>query len=203
MRKSAKKTAFVKSKVTALPQWLDESMCQPVCAPENFAMRRQYLLNMSVEQCAAWLRVHRTTVQRWESGKDRIPFAAFEAMRLLYDHIIYQRQNDQWLGWKFTKAGELVNPNGTLIFTPARLLAVDSAFRLSAIHALDNAQLKTDLAAANEEIERLRVENIKLREMAAADVMVDELHAIRSHVDSLLALVDRAKVYQFPAGRAA
>ena len=160
------------------------------------------MLNMSVEQCAAWLRVHRTTIKRWETGKDRIPFAAFEAMRLLYEHVTYQRHSDQWSGWRFTKAGELVSPDGTLIFTPDRLLAVASAFRLAAIYEMENAQLKIELAAANEKIERLRVENIQLRQMAAADAMVDELHSIRNHVDSLLALVDRAKVYQFPAGRA-
>jgi len=185
------------------PQWLEESKSQVTCGPENFKLRREQMLHLSVEQCAKWLRVHRTSIVRWENGTARIPFAAFEALRLLSKQPEFCRRHDHWLGWKFTKAGELVSPDGTLIFTPQRLFAVAQSFGLAACAEMENTKLKASLAEADAEIERLNIENIHLRQMAAADSMVDELHSIKEHVESLLCLVDRAKVYKFPESRVA
>lgn len=185
------------------PQWLEESQNQQTCGHENFKLRRVHILRMSEQQLATWLKVTMAQVTRWENGKSPIPFAVFEAMRLLAESITYQRQNDTWAGWRFSKFGELVSPDGTLIFTVDRLMAVANSFRMAGYLEVDNQRLSHELQQAQQEVEALKQENEHLREMVANDGVLSELHTIKNQVETLLNQVDRGRVYAFPLGKVA
>lgn len=66
------------------------------------------------------LNVHRTTVQRWQRGKIRIPGAKHLAIRQLLGDL--PGTAGQWSGWRFWK-GELIAPGGNR-FTAGDVLSL-------------------------------------------------------------------------------
>ena len=68
-----------------LPPWMEQAEEWPEITPERFVELRKLMLQLKAAQCAALLRVHVSTVWRWENGSIPIPFAAYMALRLLLD----------------------------------------------------------------------------------------------------------------------
>lgn len=80
------------------PLWLIQSAPWKAVTAERFRIWRQEIMHLSIEQCAAYLRVHRSTVSRWEAGEVEVPFAAYEALRLQAETNIYKMSHHVWDG---------------------------------------------------------------------------------------------------------
>jgi hypothetical protein len=78
------------------------------------------------------LEVHRTTIQRWCSGKIDVPIAAIMALRALKGEFPHMEAKD-WTGWAFGRDGKLYEPNG-YAHTPGQISA--TWFRYQEIAAL-------------------------------------------------------------------
>jgi transcriptional regulator with XRE-family HTH domain len=74
---------------------------------ERFRETRQ-LAGLSRQQAAALLFVSLRTVQLWESGRVRIPYAAFRLLRVCTG---YELPGSSWRGWKLS-GDVLVSPEG-------------------------------------------------------------------------------------------
>lgn len=176
-----------------LPQWLTASRPWVEATGERFKALR-LILSMTRKQCAAYLRNDPKTIERWETGKQKIQFTAFEALRLLSESRHARLSHRQWDGWFINQAtGEFVSPDvGRLAVTPHELNRLP--------------QLYADLAEARRKIERqktradeLQAENTRLREMFLSQGVTDELHAMHGRLSALLTQLNTARVYNLPA----
>jgi transcriptional regulator with XRE-family HTH domain len=89
----------------------------PIC-PEAFRDAR-HRLRFSIEDAARLLDVTPRTVRNWESGRARIPYAAFRLLRLHAGAVVSVAG---WEGWHFGADGTLWSPEGK------RFKAVDLAY---------------------------------------------------------------------------
>lgn len=64
---------------------------------------------LSIESAAAFLQVTSRTLRYWESGRVRIPYAAFRLLRI---HASGAVQAVGWDGWHFGRDGTLWSPEG-------------------------------------------------------------------------------------------
>ncbi len=85
-------------------------------SPETFRDSRKRL-RWSVEQAADFLWVTPVTIRNWESGRGKIPYAAFRLLRMRAGHAITAAG---WGGWTIGHKGELVTPTGRC-FMPSDL----------------------------------------------------------------------------------
>ncbi|MCO5096449.1 MAG: hypothetical protein M9884_03105 [Rhodocyclaceae bacterium] len=175
------------------PQWLIASRPWREVTGEQFKAVRG-ILSMTRKQCAVYLHLAPKTIERWETGKQRILFPAFEALRLLSETVHARLSHRQWDGWFFSRAtGEFVSPDvGRLAVTPHELNRLP--------------QLYADLAEARREIERqkiradeLQAENTRLRELFLSQGVTDELHSMHGRLSALLSQLNTARVYNLPA----
>lgn len=175
------------------PQWLIASRPWREVTGEQFKALR-LILSMTRKQCAAYLRLDPKTIERWETGKQRILFPAFEALRLLSETVHARLSHRQWDGWFFSRAtGEFVSPDvGRLAVTPHELNRLP--------------QLYADLAEARRETERqktradeLQAENTRLRELFLSQGVTDELHSMHGRLSALLSQLNTARIYNLPA----
>jgi hypothetical protein len=75
------------------------------------AKRFRYLLSdagLKVDQAAALLHVHPSTVTRWTTGTRAIPYSVFKCIRLMR---YMELPGEQWAGWTF-HSGVLWSPEG-------------------------------------------------------------------------------------------
>lgn len=172
------------------PQWLQRSQTGNI-APESFAFMRT-LLGMTVDQCAAYLRVDKKSVRRWESGLTPAPFAAWELLRVIYDSVQFKLSHPDWDGWFVSDKGRLVSPDVGCSFMPGELNAY--SFQ------------RSDLPIAHNEIKRLQseldaviVENTKLRQLFLTQGVVDELAAMKDRLDKLMSSIGTAHIVPFPS----
>lgn len=103
------------------PAWLVQASQRLEISPEDFKVLRTNTLYMSREQCAAYLRVDRHTVWQWETGRNPIPFIAYELLRLLTETMQFKIAHSEWEGWSVNRHGELCNPDGAIAL-PIKLI---------------------------------------------------------------------------------
>lgn len=96
------------------PDWLRSALEPIEIGPQQFQMFRRDVLNMTQAQAAAYLRVSASTVSAWESGRSRIPFMAFETLRLMAETTHARIAHPEWEGWTVNRAGELCSPDSTV-----------------------------------------------------------------------------------------
>lgn len=89
-------------------------------SPEGFReLRRACFLDRKA--CAAFLGVCVRTIRHWDSGRNRVPWAAVKLLRLLRLGDL-GALHPAWHGWLLRRDGDLVSPNGYR-FAPWRLEA--------------------------------------------------------------------------------
>lgn len=180
------------------PQWIMQSQ-KLTPGRENFIMLRRYVLGASVDQVAAYLRVDRSTVSRWESGTSTLPFMAFETLRLVSENAHARLSHQDWDGWFINGDGQLVSPDrGRLSVGPEELNAIPHRLAELASLKRENRQLRSDL-------EESLGENSTLRKLYVSSGIVDELASIQeaiaaqsTRVNELMSRISTAKIIPFP-----
>lgn len=173
------------------PQWVQLSQ-RTTITPESFKMLRK-MLHMDRAQCAAYLRVDRSCISKWEIGTTAVPFAAFELLRVVYESVHFKLSHPNWDGWFIGAHGELNSPDvGGRGFTPE---FINTSF----ITFNQNATLRSDLQRVQAELDEARAENTKLRQMFVAQGVVDDLAAMQDTINELMARIATAKILPFPA----
>jgi DNA-binding transcriptional regulator YiaG len=172
------------------PQWVQSSQMVTV-SPENFITLRA-ALGMNRAQCAAYLRVDRTCISKWEIGKQPVHFAAFELLRIIFESVQFRMTHPAWDGWYISKDGALNSPDvGGNGFTPEQLV-------WSTMTRNEAALLRNDVARLQAELDEAQAENTKLRQLFVAQGVVDELAAMQDTINDLMARIATAKVIPFP-----
>lgn len=176
------------------PLWVQDSQKLKVSG-ERFKYFRQHLLNITQQQCAAYLRIKLYTLRAWEQGREQVPFMAFELLRVVYEGANFKLSHPAWDGWFIErKTGRLVSPDrGNLSFTPHEFSYIRETHRHKTILEQDNQRLSEQIKAMQDEMEALRA-------IADSGALLDELHTMRSQLEAMLSSISSttAKVYPFP-----
>jgi len=169
------------------PMWVIQSQKKTVSG-ENFKLLREHLLKMTREQCGAYFRVSKATIQNWETGKSKLPFIAFELMRLVFESVHFRLSNKDWQGWFVNNDGRLVSPDrGNLSFSPHELSFVRETHQVKSMYEAENKKLRA-------EVEPLRAEIAVLKAASGDDGVLDELIAIEAQLADLASRVSKRKV---------
>lgn len=171
------------------PQWIAQSQAISITG-ENFYWMR-HGMGLTVEQCAAYLRVHHSTVRRWEVGTAPVPFTAFELLRMISSTALFKLAHHRWDGWFIEQQdGALVSPDYRITATPEDINTLQHVQNKAAIFESENRHLKAELA-------EMQAENIRLREMFVSQGVVDELATMQEQIGALMARINTAKIYPF------
>lgn len=171
------------------PQWVAQSQAITI-AGVNFHWMR-HGMGLTVEQCAAYLRVDPSTVRRWEADIVPVPFMAFELLRVVSTTDFFKFSHYRWDGWFISKHdGSLVSPDAGNSVTPEAingLLLLRSKLN----------QLQAENRELSEKFQGIQEENTRLREMFVNQGVVDELATMQERIGSLMTRINTARVYQF------
>lgn len=169
------------------PMWVIQSQSKSVSAG-YFKHMRKFMLNMTVEQCAAYVRVSSNTVRNWEAGKVTVPFAVFELLRVVFESAHFRLSHKDWQGWFIANDGRLVSPDrGSLSFSAHELSFIRETHQVKSMYETENRQLRA-------EIEPLRVELAALKAADQYDGLLDELKEIEAKLSEISAKVSPSKV---------
>lgn len=171
------------------PQWIAQSQTITI-AGENFHWMRRSM-GLTVEQCAAYLRVASSTVRRWESGGDPVTFAAFELLRVISTTAIFKLSHQRWDGWFINQHdGELISPDYGITATPEDINSLQLVQSKLARLESENHRLKAETA-------KMQAENTRLRKMFVNQGVVDELAVMQERIGSLMIRINTAEVLPF------
>ncbi|MDF0379368.1 DUF3653 domain-containing protein [Methylophilus sp. YYY-1] len=164
------------------PMWVIQSQEIQVTGA-RFKYMRETLLGMSVDECAAYLRLDRGTVYRYERDGGRIPFSAFELLRVLYESPQFKMGHQSWDGWYINKDGKLVCPDvGNLSFSPNDLASVRHTHSYNKTLCLEVKRLTRELQIANEKLLRFQQNQIEAEILEELIELEQALSAISSRI---------------------
>lgn len=173
------------------PQWVRLSQLREVSA-QNFKGMREFL-QITVGQCAAYLRVSNQIIYMWENGHVSVPFTAFELLRMIANSLHARVSHKNWDGWFISETGSLVSPDvGGTGFTPEQLNVLSFQRGEAPELRIENARLQALLDEA-------QAENTKLRQMYVAQGVVDELAAMQETISGLMSRIATARIIPFTA----
>lgn len=171
------------------PQWVAQSQVMTI-AGENFHWMRRSM-GLTVEQCAAYLRVAASTVRRWESGSDPVSFIAFELLRVISTTVFFKFSHHRWDGWFINQHdGALVSPDYVITATPEDINNFQHVQRKVSWLESESRKLKAEMA-------EMQAENTRLREMFVNQGVVDELATMQERMGALMARINTAEVLPF------
>lgn len=174
------------------PAWFIESEPWRQITGSRFKFLRTNVLGLTTEQCAAYLRTHRSTICRWESGEVETPAAPFEALRLLSFTAGQRLSHKHWDGWFINRqTGELVSPDvGRLAVKPEEINGLPGLYSRLSILMLHVAKLE-------EQVGVLIAENTALRSGNKSRQLATELEAMQERIVNMLASVSTAEIIEF------
>lgn len=173
------------------PQWVRLSQLRQVTG-QNFKGMRD-ILQITPEQCAAYLRVSPGTVRRWENGHASVPFTAFELLRMVTKSVHARVSHKNWDGWFISENGSLISPDvGGNGFTPVQL-------NILSFQRGEAPQLRIENARLQALLDEAQAENTKLRQMYVAQGVVDELAAMQETISGLMSRIATARIIPFTA----
>lgn len=171
------------------PQWVQMSQ-QVAISGEIFKIMR-WSLNMTPEQCAAYLRVSVSTIFRWEGGKTPVPFTCFELLRVVSDSVRFKMSHPKWDGWFINYHGVLHSPDiGGKGWTPEQLV-------WSTMTRSEAALLRNDVKKLQSQLDEAISENTALREMFLDNGVTDEVASMQEKINALMARINTALVIPF------
>lgn len=171
------------------PQWIAQSQAITI-AGENFHWMR-ISMGLTVEQCAAYLRLAPSTVRRWESGSDHVTFAAFELLRVISTTAFFKLSHPRWDGWFINQHdGALVSPDVGKTVTPEEINCI------FLLHSKAN-RLEAENKELSQKLQALHEENTRLRKMFVNQGVVDELATMQERIGALMARINTAEVLPF------
>ncbi|OIQ92429.1 hypothetical protein GALL_256500 [mine drainage metagenome] len=169
------------------PMWVIQSQNKTVSA-DNFKVLREHMLNMTLIECAAYLRVSVRTIQSWEKGSANVPFVMFELLRLVSESVHFRLSHKDWQGWFIANDGRLVSPDrGSLSFSPDELSYIRETHQVKAMYETENKRLRS-------EVEPLRAEIAEMRALDSNAGVLNELKTIETKLSELTTKVSRNKV---------
>lgn len=172
------------------PQWVQVSQKMTIGAA-NFTLLRM-ALGLSMEQCAAYLRVSTKSVYNWGNGFAHVPFAEFELLRLVLESVPFKLSHPEWDGWFMSKDGHLVSPyGGRRGYTPADL-------NMLTITMAESSRVSSEVKRLQGELDSAIAENTRLRQMFLSQGVVDELAAMQDKLSALMNSIGTAHVIPFP-----
>ncbi|WP_150428212.1 cell division protein ZapB [Dechloromonas sp. CZR5] len=174
------------------PAWFIESAPWRPIDGARFKHFRAVQLGLSIEQCACYLRIHRTTIRRWESDAAEVTYSAFEALRLLALTASQSISHKAWDGWFINRqTGELICPdNGRLAVKPEEIKTLPLLYNQISI-------FRDAVTERDERIAELEAENITLRNATNSRQVAAELEAIRERITGLLSTFHTAEIIKF------
>lgn len=177
----------------AHPAWFIASRPGREVTGAHFRQQREFALGLSRRQVAVYLRVSPRTVADWENDATKVPFAAFEALRLLGQTDEFRLSHSRWDGWFINSvSGELVSPDrGRLAVTPEEINGLPQLYAQRDRHAARADRLQSQLEAAI-------AENTRLRELFLSDGVTDQLRQMQDNLAGLLGRIGTAQVLDFP-----
>jgi len=165
------------------PRWLMEAEKTVRIAPVNFQHYRAHVHCMTLEQCAAFLRVDVASVSKWEAGLEPIFYAAYLALRMAAELQYLPHQIEEWATWKIIDAGPhvgLLHDSRTgEMFSMGEISTMRYAYAQASSILQENQKLKELIAGLQAETERLR----GLRQI---DGVTSELQAMQERLGTLL-----------------
>lgn len=174
------------------PAWFIESEPWRQVTGLRFKFLRTTVLGLTTEQCATYLRVHRTTINRWENESADVPYAAIEALRLLSLTASQCISHKAWDGWFINRqTGELISPDqGRLAVKPEEINGLPFLYNRLSILLLSVAKLEGQVGS-------LIAENTALRRGDKSRQLAAELEAMQERIGAMLANVGTAEVFEF------
>lgn len=172
------------------PLWVMDSQ-KKVVGAADFRVLRESLLQISREQCAAYLRVIPKTVERWETGRLKVPFPVFELLRLVYESVQFRLSHPAWDGWFIhERTGCFISPEvGKLDITPSELNSLPYLKQIA-------RALEADKRALEKALQKAEAENTKLRQLISSNTVEQQLYAMKKKLDRLLSSVHTAQVVE-------
>lgn len=178
-----------------LPQWMESAEEWTRITPDRFREVRWLVHQMTVEQCAAFLRVSESMVRDWEAGRRLIPYAAYMALRLLVDVRHLPHQVKEWDGWQIINAG----PDVGMLYDGEKTGAMFSPSELRAMRWVagerDAWQRRAEKAEAK--AAELEAENTRLRKLFLEQGVTRELRQMHARIGALLEGVGTAELIEF------
>ena len=175
------------------PLWVIQSQKATVNR-ENFIRLRKTLLGLNQVQAAAYLRIGVARLRAWERGYLKIPFMAFELLRMVHQSTAFRLSHAQWDGWFIDSDGKFVSPDvGKLQITPPDFAALQYIVG-------ERDCLRTANKTQRDELSALIQENARLRESSVSPQVIDEIASIRDSLDAFVkrASADRPVVVKLP-----
>lgn len=175
------------------PQWQIDAERTIVITPREFGYLVQ-ALDMTVEECAAYLRVTVASVRAWESGDESIPFAAFWLLRLTIQADRFNTRFPEWEGWVIAEdgpsAGKLIDANRSYAFSPQEIACIPSAW-----HQMSRSNLRAEKLQA--ELDRATAENTRLRQLFNAQGVTTELRQMQDKLAAMLDSIGTAEIIDY------
>lgn len=174
------------------PAWLIASEPWRKVSPIAFKTMRKDLLGMNQAQCAVFLRVSKATVSNWERGRQDVPFAACEVLRMLVSSNSQKLSHDRWDGWFVCRAtGALVSPDvGRLAVQPGEINALPHLYSRIALQ-------EQTIAEKQAVIDALAAQNTALRNGKESRQLTKDLEDMQMRISKLLASVRTAEIIEF------
>lgn len=171
------------------PLWVQQSQ-RITPGAKQFTYMRQYMLEMTIKQCAAYLRVTEREIKLWELDKRPVPFMAFELLRLVEESVHFRLSNKDWAGWFIGTNGRLTCPHrGNLTFEPNDLTMVREVQNANRCYLLEHQKATT-------KIRDLEAEIITLKKANYEDDLLTEMEDLQSKIKVLLNRMNEAKANQ-------
>ena len=121
-----------------------------------------------------------TRLRAWERGYLKIPFMAFELLRMVRESAAFRLSHAQWDGWYIDSDGKFVSPDvGKLQITPPDFAALQYIVGERDCLRTVNDKQRDALAA-------LVQENARLRELSVNPEVIDEIARIRDCLDAIV-----------------
>lgn len=178
-----------------LPRWYEWAMQQHNVTPREFSYWRKYVVQLSVEECGALLRVSPRTINNWEQGRSPISFSVWYVMHcyLQKPEVWLSRDGfrDLYVDYRDGEAYLVSDEYPDIRFTHGELVYAGASIGMARRADEKNKALQA-------RIRELEAENTGLRRMFKDGDITKELESMRARIAGLLQQLDTADIYSFP-----
>lgn len=166
-----------------------------VITPRGLRNWREHFMLMTPEQLGQLVRVSARTVRNWEAGKNEIPFSMWWMMHCtLQDPKMFLTRpgfHDFYIDYT-QHPPELCSHT----WPDIRYSATDLWINRAALSEV--LSTRNQMKAQQDELDSLKAENTRLRQLLKAESVAAELQAMQAHIGDLLKRIHTADIIPFP-----